>query len=204
MGNREQTRQKILLAVGELLAKDGFKKFGVNTLARQAGVDKVLIYRYFGGLPGLLRSFGESADFWPTLDEIANGNLQEFRHKPLGEAVGELLVNFARALRKRPLTREIMAWEMLEPNELTTILAETREEWAQRLFATFNARLTETDLDLTAISALLGAAINYLVIRGRNTQIFNLLEINSDAGWKRLEEGLLQLCRNCFAGPAVG
>lgn len=197
--DREQTKEKIIAAVGQLLAKEGFRNFGVNALARQAGVDKVLVYRYFGGLPGLLRAYGESVDFWPTLAEVVGGEVESFRGKDLGEGVGDILVNFARALRRRPLTQEIMAWEMVEQNELTLVLAEMREDWAQRLFKTFADDIVATDLDLPAVTALLGAAINYLVIRGRTTSVFNLIEIDNDLGWLRLETTLRTLCQRCFS-----
>ena len=51
-------------AVGDVLARDGFTAIGVNAIAKQAGVDKVLIYRYFGGLPELLQTWGASGRFW--------------------------------------------------------------------------------------------------------------------------------------------
>ncbi len=196
--NKEQTKEKIIAAAGHLLATEGFRNFGVNALARQAGVDKVLIYRYFGGLPGLLRAFGESADFWPTLAEVTGGAPEAFRNKDLGEGVADLLVNFSRALRRRPLTQEIMAWEMVEQNELTAILAEMREDWAKRLFQTFHEQISDTDLDLPAVTALFGAAINYLAIRGRNTAAFNLVEIGQESGWHRLETTLRTLCLRSF------
>ena len=69
--DREQTRARILQAVGRLLAESGFRELGVNAIAREAGVDKVLIYRYFGGMPELLRTFAEEGDFWPQLSELA-------------------------------------------------------------------------------------------------------------------------------------
>jgi hypothetical protein len=53
--DRAATEERILAAVGQVLARDGFGAIGVNAIAREAGVDKVLIYRYFGGLPELLR-----------------------------------------------------------------------------------------------------------------------------------------------------
>jgi len=53
-----------------LLAKNGFESLGINNIAREAGVDKVLIYRYFGGLPQLFRAFAEKGNFSPSLEEI--------------------------------------------------------------------------------------------------------------------------------------
>jgi len=62
--NRKATEQKILKAVGSLLARGGFRTFGINAVARQARVDKVLIYRYFGGMPDLLRAYAEAGTYW--------------------------------------------------------------------------------------------------------------------------------------------
>jgi AcrR family transcriptional regulator len=52
--NKEETKARILAAVGKLLAESGFRQLGINAIAREAEVDKVLIYRYFGDLPALL------------------------------------------------------------------------------------------------------------------------------------------------------
>jgi AcrR family transcriptional regulator len=52
--SRLQTEQRILDAVGRLLLEQGYPAVGINAIARQAGCDKVLIYRYFGGFDELL------------------------------------------------------------------------------------------------------------------------------------------------------
>jgi len=55
-----KTKERLLEAVDDVLARDGFNGLGINALAREAGVDKVLIYRYFGGLSGLLKAYAEA------------------------------------------------------------------------------------------------------------------------------------------------
>ena len=70
MRDREETRAKILEAVGKILAEEGFQGIGINNVSRRAGVDKVLIYRYFGDLPGLLREFASSGDYWPSMKAL--------------------------------------------------------------------------------------------------------------------------------------
>ena len=50
----KETEKKLLEAVSYIIENDGFTKIGVNRIANQAGCDKVLIYRYFGGLDRLL------------------------------------------------------------------------------------------------------------------------------------------------------
>ena len=97
----------------------------------------VLIYRDFGGLPGLIATFGKEGDFWPSSLELAGGDLQKFSHLPLEKRLSELGINFIRALRKRPLTQAIMAWEMIESNELTEELERVRERSIMEFFQMF-------------------------------------------------------------------
>ena len=54
MKDKELTQEKILEAVDNIIANDGFERVGVNAIAQKAGVSKMLIYRYFGGLDELI------------------------------------------------------------------------------------------------------------------------------------------------------
>ena len=83
--DKESTRFRLLDAVGTLLAREGFGALGINAVAREAGVDKVLIYRYFGGMDELLRAFGQSGDFWPTIAQVIGDDPSELMSLPLGE-----------------------------------------------------------------------------------------------------------------------
>ena len=48
--NRPQTEAKLRAALARLLAKSGFGALTPSAVAKEAGVDKMLIYRYFGDL----------------------------------------------------------------------------------------------------------------------------------------------------------
>jgi len=192
--DRAATRARLIEAAGKVLARDGFAALGVNRIAVEAGCDKVLIYRYFGGLEGLLRAFGESGDFWPTVEELAGGDPARLVGPPPGEVLAAVLVNFARALRRRPLTLEIMAFETVTRNELTAILEEVRERRSTALVAALGLT-PATGPDLLAVTALLSAGISYLAVRARKIRLYGGIEIASEAAWTRLEAGLVTLAR---------
>src|SRR5512145_1953710 len=99
--NREETEERLISAVATVLARDGFSGLGVNTVAREAGVSKVLIYRYYGGLDQLLGAYARGRAFWPTIDEWAGEALPRFRRRTLEDRATRVLVNHGRALRKR-------------------------------------------------------------------------------------------------------
>ena len=188
------TSRRLISAVGSLLAKKGFKGIGVNAVAREAGVDKVLIYRYFGGLPGLIAAFGKEGDFWPSVLELAGGDLQRYSHLALEQRMSELGANFIKALRKRPLTLTIMAWEMIESNELTQELERVREQSIMEFFQLF-FRKDQGQIDLQAVIMLIGAAISYLVVRSGNIDLYGGLNIGSEQGWQRIEHAISTISR---------
>lgn len=68
--NRQQTESRIQEAALRILRRDGFEGWGVNHIAREAGVDKVLLYRYFNGIEGLLARTIEAVAFWPDPEAL--------------------------------------------------------------------------------------------------------------------------------------
>lgn len=198
MRDRQATRKKILDAVGSLLAAEGFRSFGINAVARQAQVDKVLIYRYFGGMPDLLRAYAMAGTYWPTIEEVAGGDPERLRGMPLPETVATLLRNFARAIRRRPVTLEILAWETIERNELARVLEKVREDFTRNLSRMFVAGENVKDSELVAIVSLLTAGINYLAVRSRKVGRYGDVNIRSEEGWDRLESAILTICERCL------
>lgn len=196
--DRRATEKKILRAVGRILAEKGFRDFGINAVARQARVDKVLIYRYFGGMPDLLRAYAAAGSYWPTIGEVAGGDPEGLRRMPLHEAMATLLCNFARAIRKRPVTMEILAWESIERNELTKVLEKVRKDFTSDLHRLiFTGREGAKD-DLTAVITLVRAGINYLAVRSRKVAGYGDVNIRSEEGWQRLESAIRAICGRCI------
>src|SRR3978361_1359414 len=64
--NRAATTQRIVDALEQILEEKGLDGLGVNLLAERAGVSKVLIYRYFGGIEGLLEYYVKMGRLYPS------------------------------------------------------------------------------------------------------------------------------------------
>jgi AcrR family transcriptional regulator len=182
--DRDATRMRLIRAVGTLLAKQGFTSLGINAVAREAGVDKVLIYRYFGGLPELIEAYGLEGDFWPSTAELV-GDREAFSALPLADRLSLFARRFAEALRKRPVTLEILAWEMVETNHLTRSLETLRERQMVKIFKDVFQE-GDREFDLPAFSALVGAGLSYLATRSRHIRWYNGIDLHSEQGWERL------------------
>ena len=187
--DREQTQQRLLDAVGHVLAREGFAGIGVNAIAKEAGVDKVLIYRYFGGLPDLLAFYGGSGQFWPSVDELLGPESPE-PSITLAQQLDQLLGRFIDALRQRPLTIEILAWETVVRNELTAVLETVREDWGRELEARLRQHHPGITFDVPALMIVFTASIQYLLVRARTIRIYGGIELRSDVGWARLHHAM--------------
>ena len=185
--DREATKRRLIAAVGRVLARQGFRAVGVNAVAREAGVDKVLIYRYFDGLPGLVAAFSREGDFWPAVDELTGGDEAAFLALPFAERVTVAARNYLRGIRARPLTQEILAWRFLEHNELTEALDTTRAEVGLGFLELVGQGVCLPDVDFKAFYAMLGAALNHLAVRERREPTFAGLPLDEPASWDRLE-----------------
>ena len=181
----DATKRRLIDAVGAILARDGFGHLGVNAVAQEAGADKALIYRYFGGFAQLLQAYAESTAFWPTTEEMAGGPLEELARLPLRARVDRVVASYVHHLRIRPLTREILAWELVERNEVTARLEEVRERRGLALMGALAAGLPAS-VDLPAVSAILAGGVHYLLVRSRRIRVFNGIDLRTDEGWSRL------------------
>ena len=192
--DRPATEARLLAAVGTVLARDGFGALGINAVAREAGVDKVLIYRYFGGLPELLAAWGRSGRFWPSIDELLGPDPKAFLALPLAERYALFFEHFVDGLRRRPLTLEIMAAEIVDPrNELTAILEAEREAWGEQASRVVGGKEFARRPELQRVTLLLVAGVQYLLVRSRRIRTFGGIDIRSDAGWRELLDGVRSL-----------
>lgn len=198
---RVATEQTLKAAVGKIMRRHGVEKLGVNAIAAEAGVDKVLIYRYFGDVEGLLRAYGESADFWPSLEELLGPNDEVLAHHDPGKLAFELYRNYLDALMRRPITLELMAWECVERGPLTAILEEVRERRSVELME----RIVDAGFRLhpgaEEAAALLGAGLNYLCIRQRHVRLFAGLRLDDQKSWEALLKAMATMVRPLFSAP---
>ena len=198
--------ERILAAVGTVLARDGFGAVGVNAIAREAGVDKVLIYRYFGGLPELLQSWGASGRFWPSIDELLGPHPRLLLALPAAERLAAFFERFIDALRARPLTIEILAAETVQRNELTAILDSERQEWGNRGGGCWAARRRGGSARTCKACCCCGSpACRYLLVRARTSRIIGGFDLHSDAGWQELKDSVhISAQQRCLRRPPSG
>jgi len=149
--------------------------------------------RYFENLPSLLQVFGKEGNYWITIEELI-GDETAIDAESLADWMLLLLTRFLHDLQKRPITQEIMRWELHEGNELTHELAKVRDLVATESLEFLNSKFSfPLDKDISAISAVLIAGIVYLVLRTKVSNTFLGIDFSSPTGWQRIEGALASL-----------
>jgi len=196
--NKEQSKQNFIDAVGRIILRDGFKGIGINAIAKEAKLDKVLIYRYFEGLDGLLREFAKQKDFYINLTGFIQDEIENAQKHELKNLVSKVLISQLRGLIDNKELQELMLWEMVEKNELTDAIAKEREEKGYELSNKLKEKMDLKDHDSDAVIALLVSGIYYLVLRSRTVDVFNGIKLNSEKGWQQIETAIQMIVNTYF------
>lgn len=188
--NAEDTRKRILDALARIVLRDGLGRVGINALAREAGCDKVLIYRYFGNLDGVYEAFAASQELGWTVDEMIEGI--DPATTGTRDILKLLLRRHAEAIRARPVTLAVMAEEAATRTPLVIALETIREERALALGAWIARNLAPppAGFDFAAVSLILSSAVTYLAVRARKIRVMSGVLIKTDEDWERIYAAL--------------
>lgn len=195
--DRAATQKAIFDAAKWLLAEEGFQGFGINAIARRAGCDKQLIYRYFGGLEGLIAAIGEDLGSWVN-DRIPDDTGGMFL-LTYGDLMERLALCYLEALRSDPLVCKIVAWEVSENTPQVRQLADARAKalakWLERMRGSLEA---PKGVDTAAVNAVLFAAIQHLVISAVTSGQFAGVALKSARDWDKIGTAVKRIVRGVY------
>lgn len=164
--DRQETEARIVAGGFAVLAEAGLPGFGVNAVARAAGCDKKLIYRYFEGEEGLLAAMGAASG--QAMAAALQGALRE----PVPDYAGlvaRLLRALAGHLAEDALAREAARVALAAPGAAAAPFRAARaavlREWFQRAKAEMGLVAPE-GADAAAVNAVLIAGVEALAVAG--------------------------------------
>ena len=192
--DKEATQKKILQAFERLIARDGLHRVGMNAISREAGVDKVLVYRYFGGVPQLLSALASQQPLWPSFEEVIGTNALGAADLTAEEIAFRFLTGLVRELRKRPLSLAVLRAELVEQSPLTRELSRAREKWADNMLEYLQSAGVSVD-SIAPVAAILSAGLLHLLLNPALAEAFGGLDLKSDDGWKKMDEAVRRMVR---------
>ena len=182
--DREATERRLLDTTGKMIAEDGFEKIGINAIATQSNVSKILIYRYFGSVEGLMAAYIKQYDFW------LNFPLEYPNREELPLFVKRMFQGQIEQLRNNPTLKRLYRWELSCNNDMIVKLREQREKVGVNLVKKVSELTGHPQNEIAVMASLLTASITYLVMLEDFCPIYNGIPLNENSGWEQINEGI--------------
>ncbi|RKE52744.1 TetR/AcrR family transcriptional regulator [Sphingobacterium detergens] len=198
--NKEKTKNKLIEAVGKIIATEGYSKLGVNKISKIAEVDKKLIYRYFGNFDELINGYLRKKDFWTNQSSIALQNL-ESNFDDFGKSViNDLLIDLFDHLDHIDESKKITLLEVTEKSSPIEQLSVEREMLRSNLFKVTDPWFIDKSVDLRACLALILGGIYYLTLHADATGVtFCEINVKDELGRERLTNAITTLINSLYS-----
>ncbi|REC50192.1 TetR/AcrR family transcriptional regulator [Chryseobacterium pennipullorum] len=190
--NKERSKKKFLDAVGKILKTKGYAALKINDIAATAGVDKKMIYTYFGGMDGLMDEYVRSQDYWVkvTSEEVE-------KMKPLADDGGRafietmLLSQFDYVYTNKE-AQKLLLWSISEPRKSLKKLIDTQEENGEYIFKLMMESHFKDNMEVyRSIMAIMVSGLYYLnMFASVNGSIFCGIDVNTPEGRKNIKKAV--------------
>lgn len=185
--DREATENSLIQAVGELVEENGFEQLGVNAIASRAGVSKMLIYRYFGSMEGLIATYIRQNDFW------INFSSEPSTPEQVGDYIKEMFHGQIAQLRYNKTLKRLYRWELSSTNPFVEELRRHREQKGIQRIALVSRLTGHSHEETAAMATFLSASLSYLALLEENCATYNGIPLQEDKGWQQIEAGIDRL-----------
>lgn len=197
--NTERSKEKFLSAVGKILKTKGYAGLKINDIANVAGVDKKMIYTYFGGLDGLIDEYIRTQDFWSNVHA-------DMASEPIDDGgktfTKEVFLSQFDYLSKNKELQKVLLWRLSEERKSLRKLTDEQEENGEMLFSQItDPHFGEHAEKFRAVSAVLVAGMYYLNIYAEhNGSIFSGIDLKTDDGRKAIKDAVSFLIDKTYDG----
>ena len=187
--NKERSKKKFLDAVGKILKTKGYAALKVNDIAATAGVDKKMIYTYFGGMDGLIDEYILTQDYWSkatsdtVMPNIEDGGKQFIE--------GMLLSQYDYVFKNKE-AQKLLLWRLSESRKSLRKMTDTQEENGEYIFKNIaDPHFGEHSEDFRAVMAIIVSGLYYLnMYASVNGDTFCGVNLNTNEGREKIKKAV--------------
>ncbi len=185
--SREESENLFIGALEEMLLND--EVVGINSISKKAGLNKVLIYRYFDGLDGLLEKYAKKINLWQQLGDELISHLETGTLTSAKEAVIWIFREYRKKLLSSPLYLRLLREELFKPKVLTKKLEDEREIQGVKMLELISNKFPGTlNLDSAYNASFIVSGITYLALKSTQVNKFTGLDFRADETWDNFDK----------------
>jgi AcrR family transcriptional regulator len=198
--DKERTKARMIAAVGKVIQKKGYHALNGPNIALECGLNKALIWNYFGGLDQLVEAYLTQKDFWQIGDK---GVLEQMITNPGSISISlieELLTSQFNTFLKDKTKQKVIHWGLGEKTKALKNIADRRELLGEELFKHVDSKFENSENDLRATLAILVSSIYYLSLQAKSTgSTFCGIDVNTEAGKERIQKTMRKILEQTFS-----
>jgi len=198
--DKERTKARMIAAVGKVIQKKGYHALNGPNIALECGMNKALIWNYFGGLDQLVEAYLTQKDFWQIGDK---GVLEQMIKNPGSISISlieELLKSQFNTFLKDKTKQKVIHWGLGEKTKALKNIADRRELLGEELFKHVDSKFENSENDLRATLAILVSSIYYLSLQAKSTgSTFCGIDVNTEAGKERIQKTMRKILEQTFS-----
>lgn len=194
MKDKENTKRKLVLAVGKIINDEGFANLKISQIAKVAEVDRKLIYRYFGNLNYLLEAYVLEHDFWMVFSERMKQILVNKEFAGTEELIIEILQNQFNFFASQKEMQQLILWELSVKSPLMRSIHNVRESMGEEILELAAPHFAGGKVNFRAIAALLVGGIYYTILHTvNNGGSFAGMDLNTAEGKEDMLKAIGQI-----------
>ncbi|RQO33798.1 TetR/AcrR family transcriptional regulator [Chryseobacterium sp. KBW03] len=200
--NKERSKKKFLDAVGKILKTKGYAGLKINDIAATAGVDKKMIYTYFGGMDGLMDEYLRTQDFWvkATSEEVEKmkPNLEDGGR----QFIEHMLLSQFDYVYTNKEAQKLLLWTISEPRKSLKKLIDTQEENGEYIFKLLmESRFKENMEVYRSVMAIMVSGLYYLnMFASLNGSVFCGIDVNTPEGRANIKKAISFMVDQTYEG----
>lgn len=189
--DKEETKKKLIHATGEIFMRKGYSALRASKIAYVAGVSKTLIYRYFGNVQELFKTYIFQKDYWISMEGHVDELLEANKHDAGRELAKATLTSQMEYFRDSKEMQQIMRWQITEPNDISRSLADARERLGEDMLGLADPYFKKSGVNFRALLAVIVAGIYYLILNAKvNGSSFCGIDVNKEDDFREVQKAL--------------
>ncbi len=203
MKDREITKRKLIDAVGQIIRSKGISAVRISTVARIAGVDRKLVYRYFGNLDNLTETYVTENDYWLLFTDHFKTLLNDFTGDNCRIITSRILQDLFKFFLNKPEMQNLILMEISGSSKFMHSIHNARESMGQKFFESIDPYFKNSAVDFRSVAALLVGGIYYIILHTRNNgHRFTDVDLKTEEGINSIISTIDQIIEWAFIASA--
>lgn len=184
---KRDSENRLIAAISTIIETEGFSKLGINLIARTAKCDKVLIYRYFGGIDGLFTEWAKENDYYTSIYNTFIDEAQNAGKDKIQAIIKKILISQLHSMKDSRMMQELIIWELTAFSSFK-IIQDIREKNGEKFQEALNSITGIQKEDIALYLTVLTSSIKFIILNTREHSIYNGIDFSDAQTWEKLEK----------------